>query len=483
MNSMKYKYKLQLGALLGAMILMSLGCKKMTEEHNAIGDPMLQKNVFEVISQNPSLSTFAKYLVETGLDKELASSKSYTVFAPNNESLILLDATVRANPAKLKQFIANHITEELVRFSNATPKKRILMLNGKYNAIAPFSIESAVSTQANQYASNGILHTINMSVNALDNCWEFMAGNAAAPVKQRAFLQSLFRNVFDPTNATIVGINPTTGEPIYQKGTDSVYTNLFWRNVHDLRDETKQFTAFILADGGWDAERAAYARFFPTGSADSTTFATAWNIARDFAVDTLYTPSGLPDTVVSKFGAKLPINKSSIVASIKTSNGYVYVMSSMPVAPALRFATRVIEAERYSGVSHDRRSQTFFRDRFNDLTRRPYSDVLVLNHGIALFNLRYDIPEVPAIRYRAFWVAVNDFQTATFTQRLGVGSPLSTLLPYVNVVANTRGEVFLGEFTLTTYSPVLSLFLTAANSTANAANPLVCDYIKLVPSL
>lgn len=120
---MKYKNKLQLGALFGAMILISLGCKKMTEEHNAIGDPMLQKNVFEVISQNPSLSTFAKYLVETGLDKELASSKSYTVFAPSNESLILMDASVRGNPAKLKQFIANHITEELVRFNNNTPKK------------------------------------------------------------------------------------------------------------------------------------------------------------------------------------------------------------------------------------------------------------------------------------------------------------------------------------------------------------------------
>lgn len=480
---MKYTYKIQLGALLGAMILMTLGCKKMTEEHNAIGDPMLQKNMFEVISQNPSLSTFSKYLVETGLDKELASSKSYTVFAPANESLILLDATVRGNPAKLKQFIANHITEELVRFSNATPKKRVLMLNGKFNAIAPFSIESAVSTQANQYASNGILHTINMSVNALDNCWEFMAGNAAAPLKQRNFLQSLFRNVFDPTNATIVGINPTTGDPIYQKGTDSVFANLFLRNVHDLRDETKQFTAFILADGGWDAELAAYARYFATGSADSTAFATAWNITRDFAVDTLYTPSGLPDTVVSKFGAKLRINKSAIVASIKTSNGYVYVMSAMPVAPALRFATRVIEAERYSGVSHDRRSQTYFRDRFNTLTNRTYSDVLVLNHGIALFNLRYDLAEMPSIKYKAYWVAVNDFQTATFSQRVGVGSPVSTLLPYVNVVANTRGEVYLGEFSLAKYSPVFSLFLTAANSTSNAANPLVCDYIKLVPSL
>ncbi len=483
MNSMKYNRKLQLGALLGVVILMSVGCKKMTDEYNAVGDPMLQKNLFEVISQNQSLSTFSKYLVETGLDKVLVSSKSYTVFAPSNESLILLDASIKGNPAKLKQFIANHISEELVSYSSSTPKKRIMMLNGKFNSIAPFSIESAVSSQANQYASNGILHTINMSVNALENCWEFIAGNAAAPLKQRNFLQSLFRNVFDPTNATVVGINPITGDPIYQKGTDSVYANMFLRNVHDLRDESKQFTVFVLADGGWDAEQAAYAKYFATGTADSTAFATAWNIVRDFAVDTLYTPAGLPDTVVSKFGAKLPINKSSIVASIKTSNGYVYVMSTLPVAPVLRFTTRVIEAEKYAASSTDRRSVTYFRDRYNDLSKKFFTDVLVLNHGVAMFNLRYDQAEIPAIKYKAYWVAVNDFQTATFTQKLGVGSPDALLLPYVNVAANVKGEIYLGEFSLTRYSPVLSFYLTAANSTANAANPLVCDYIKLVPSL
>ena len=107
----------------------------------------------------------------------------------------------------------------------------------------------------------------------------------------------------------------------------------------------------------------------------------------------------------------------------------------------------------------------------------------MLNHGLALFNLRYDIPEVPSIRYRAFWVAVNDFQTVTHTQRLGIGSPISTALNYITVPLNSHAEAFIGEFTLTRYSPVLNLFLTAANSTANAANPLVCDYIKLVPSL
>jgi len=55
-------------------------------------------------------------------------------------------------------------------------------------ALLLFPLSRLLSSQANQYASNGILHTINMSVNALENCWEFIAGNAAAPLETTQFL-------------------------------------------------------------------------------------------------------------------------------------------------------------------------------------------------------------------------------------------------------------------------------------------------------
>ncbi len=483
MTRMKYR-STSLGiALLAFMVVFTTGCKKMDKERNAITDPSLQKNLFEAISASPEFSVFSKYLVQTGYDKVLSTSKAYTVFVPTNEAMILIDASIIGNAAKLKQFVANHITEEVLSYSAATVNRRVQMANGKYNAIGTMAFENATVTHPNRYASNGVFHGINMGVNALENCWEFVTENSSSPVKQRMFLKSLFTNVFDPTNATIIGIDPNTGEPRYQKGTDSVYTNLYWRNVHDLRNEKKQFTVFVLADGGWDAEQTAQSKYFALGTPDSTAYATSWNIVKDFAVDTAYSLASLPDTVVSKFGAKLPINKASIASVIKTSNGYVYVMKTLPVGFAQKFTTRIIEGEKYVASSVDRRSNTYFRDRYNDVSKKTYSDVLVLNHGVALFNLRYDVPEMPAIKYKAYWVAVNDFQTAAYTQKLGIGSPLATLLPYVNVAANVKTEVYLGEFTMTRYSPVLSLFLTAANSTANASNPLVCDYIKLVPSL
>jgi uncharacterized surface protein with fasciclin (FAS1) repeats len=464
-------------------VLLITGCKKLTDEHNAIADDSLKKTLMNLVDENPDLSTFAGYLRQTGYDKELNSSKSYTVFAPSNNFFAGIDNAILGNPAKLKQLIGNHIAGQLVRTSSVTAALRISMLSGKYNTMLGATIEGATITTADQYASNGILQVVNKVLPALDNCWELMTNNPLAPVKQSAFMQTLFRNVFDTSNAVVIGINPTTGEPIYQPGTDSVFTNLFWNRVYDLRNEEKQYSYFILTDAAWDAEVNKYRPFFPTSTTDSTTMTASWNVVKDFAVDIVYDPATIPDTIFSKSGTKLGIDRAAIVRTIKTSNGIVYIMNKLDVQPLHKFKPYLVETENYMATSHDRRGNTYFRDRFNTLTGKDFRDVLVLSHGVALFNIRYQIEEMPALKYKAYWVALNDFQTATFTQKLGLGIPTSTTFGYTTVGLNNYAEVYIGEFTNARYWPKYDIFLTAANSTTAAANPLVCDYIKLVPGL
>jgi len=393
-----------------------------------------------------------------------------------------LDPAIVNDAAKLKLFVGNHIAGQLYRTADVPVLTRIGMLNNKYNNLKGTQIGDAVIKSADKYAENGLLQVVDKFLPALDNCWEVLFTNADIPLKQKTFMFSLFRNVFDLTNAVVTGIDPNTGTPIYQAGTDSIYTNLFWNKVHDLKTESKQYTLFILTDAAWDDEVTKFKPYYVvTGNPDSNTLVTSWNVVKDFAVDTVYNPLSIPDTIVSKFGTKLPVERSAIVKTIKTSNGIVYIMSKMNVLPASKMKTILIEAENYSFTSHDRRGNTYFRDRINPLTGFDFRDVLVLNHGVALFTLRYDIPEVPSIKYKAYWVAVNDFQTATFTQRLQMGS--FGALPYTTVAVKNYNEIYLGELTAPQYSPVLRMYLVAANSTSNAVNPLVCDYIKLVPSL
>lgn len=461
------------------------GCRKW-EDHNALQDPLLDKDIFTLISGDANLSSFAGLLVKSGYDKVLTSSKTFTVFAPVNTALSALDPAIVNDTARLRLFVGSHIAGSLYYTSPAAAGQRIPMLNKKYHNVQGNNVEDAHITAADKYCKNGVLQVIDKMMPALPNTWEFVETNNLMPSAQKSYLLSIFANVFDVTNAVQIGYD-SAGRPMYQPGTDSVRTNLFWRNVHDLRNEKKQYTFFALANSTWDAEVTKYKPFFVTGTADSTASLALWEVVKDFAVDTLYSSSAaIPDTILSKFNTKMGIEKSAVVQTVRTSNGIVYIMSKLDVLPRHKFKPIQIEAENYSFTSADRRGNTYFRDRVNTLTGAGFRDVLVWNHGLALFNLGYRINGMPSLKYRAYWVAVHDNingLTTTFTQKLGIGIPNSTVFGFTTVNLNNYQEVLIGEFTLATYQPQYNIYLTAANNTTAATNAIVCDYIRLEPVL
>jgi uncharacterized surface protein with fasciclin (FAS1) repeats len=459
------------------------------DDHNAITDASLGKDLLQQINENTNLSKFSELLQKSGYDKVISSSQTFTVWAPTNTALASLDPAVVADTAKLRLFVGNHIATQMYSTGTTTALTRIQLLNGKFNNMMVNSFEDATITEPNKYAKNGILHIIDKAVPALANTWQTLETGAGIPARQKDFLiRFLFQKVFDATNAIQIGVNPLTGQPIYQAGTDSISTNIFWRNVYDLRNESKQYTLFILADAAWDAEVNKLKPYFATGTADSTTNLASYEVVKDLAVEGYYTAATLPDTVVSKFGIKIPVNKTAITQSIKTSNGIIHIMSALPVAPANKLRSFLIEAENYRVTSNDRRGNTYFRDRIDSTTGRPFRDVLFYNHGVSLFWANYQVTGASSVKYKAYWVAYNDFATVTHTQRLLIDSVPNTniaatsSIPYTTVPLKNAAEVFIGEFTLPRYKPTLNLYLTGANSTAVAANPIVCDYIRLVPS-
>lgn len=463
-------------------VITLAGCKKW-EDHNAITDEALTKNLLQQISADVTLSKFSELLKKSGYDTVLASSRTFTVFAPTNDALATLDAGVVNDAARLKAFVGSHIASQHYFTTSATAVINVGMLNGKYHRMLDKAIDDATISTPDKYAKNGVLQVINKMLPSLDNCWEAIEHDATLPAKQKAYMLSLFRNVFDLTNAEQTGVNPATGEPIYKPGTDSIRTNLFWRNVYDLRDETKQFTLFLLEDAAWDIEVNKFKVLCNANTPDSTTDFSSMETLKDLATDTLWQPATVRDTVYSKFRVKIPVTRTEIVRTVKTSNGIIYIMRKVDIQPAHKLQQIIIEAENYRSTLSDRRSNTYFRDRVNTLTGQNYKDVMVFNHGVANFYLNYRVRNMYSVKYKAYWVAVNDFQAAAFSQKLAIADPATLLLPYTVVNANTFSEVYLGEFSLATYQAVLDLYLTSANTTVAATNPLVCDYIRLVPSL
>ena len=456
-------------------------CSKW-DEHNALTDASLGKDLLQQINENPNLSKFAELLVKSGYDKVVSSSKTFTVWAPTNAALATLDPAIVADTARLRLFVGNHIATQMYSTGMMTGGgARIALLNGKYNNMTATMFEDATITEANKYVKNGLLHIIDKAIPALNNDWQTLESNAAIPAKQKAYLLSLFQNVFDATNAVQIGVNPLTGQPVYQPGTDSIRTNLFWRNVYDVRTESKQYTLFVLTDAAWDGEIAKFKPYYATSTVDSTTSLTSFDVVKEFAVEGAYPAASLPDTFISRSGVKVPVDKTAIVQTIKTSNGYVHIMNKLAVPLTNKLKEFYIEAENYRGFSNDRRGNTYFRDRIDSLTFKPFRDVLVIGHAVANFWLSYRVNGAYSVKYRAYWRALNDFQPTTHQQKLSIGTFNAVDLPIVTVPLRNFSEVYLGEFTLSRYNPALDVYLVGANSTTQAVNPLVCDYIRLVP--
>lgn len=465
----------------GALASMGLtGCKKW-DDHNAITDESLTSTLFEKISTDTSLSRFTELLSKSGYDKLLGSSKTYTVYAPDNAALAGLDASIVNDTAQLRKFVGNHIGTQSYLTSATSATQRIVMVNGKYHNILGTTIENADIKRPDLRAKNGVLHVINKMLPALNNSWETLTTNSTIPSAQKNYLLSLFMNVYDTSKAIQIGVNPTTGAPVYQAGTDSVMTNRFWRSVYNLTDESKQYTLFVLVDTAWDSETKKFSPYYTSVDSSSTAALAKWHIVKDFAFEGVYQQATLPDTLLSKSNVKVPVDRSSIVQSITTSNGIVYIMKKMAVPLANKLQQFVIQGENYYATSADKRSNTYFRDRFNTLTNLDFRDVLVYGHGVSSFAINYRISNVPSMSYKAYWVAFNDFQTTPFTQKLAFDVPASTKLAYTTVGLNNYSEVYIGDVKVDSFKNTLNVYLVGAANTTAATNPLVCDYIRLEP--
>ncbi|MDQ6609548.1 MAG: fasciclin domain-containing protein [Bacteroidota bacterium] len=480
--------------------LCLVGCKKW-DEHNQLGSQDLTKTLLEEISQRPNLSKFYEYLKKTGLDKELSSSKTYTVWAPVNSALQSLDPAIVADSSKLRQFVGNHISYQTYFTRNAQTPVRVPMLNGKRVTFFNTKFDDANITEANKFVGNGVLHVIDNFAPVYSNAWELI-NNTRTSFQQSAYILSLTRKVFDPANGIIDSINSLTGQPIYRFGTDSVLRNSFNTDVYDLQNEEKQYTYFILDDAAFNAEVAKLNPYFKTSTTDSTKNLASFAVSKDLIVEGVYTLAQLPAFLTSKSGVIIPIDKSKIVETRKMSNGIAYVISGINFNVKDKIPTVVVQGENYRGFfdangvpvipRQNNVSAIFIRSRFNPLTNQPFIDMFAYNHGISALSAQYRVQNLPSLNYKVYWVAPNDtlyvngaIVPVVFNQRLAMGALGTNFLPNATgqpVAINNYNEVYIGNWNQASYG-TLNMFLTAAASTSSTANRLNLDYIKLVPDL
>ena len=486
------------------IVLFFSGCKDKWEDHNKIQDPVLADNLLLAIQNNPDLSTFAEYLKETGYDEVIASSKTFTIWAPTNLALENLDQAIVNDADLLKQFVANHISNQTYLTRSANSVLTIRTLNGKNILFTKTNFEEANITVADQYTGNGVLHIIDMPVVPKLNTWEYLNNSAAS--LQKSFLQSQNYSYRDLSLAEIIGIDPKTGDPIYKEGTGYSTKNYFLQRISDISNEDGKYTFVILTDDAFNAEKTKLSKYFtvndplatPVRNAFVTDSITNWIIVKDLVLKGDFTIDNLPDTLISYDSLKIHLDQSAIVETHKVSNGVVYVMNRIDYKMSYKIKPVAIEGENYqsspAGASPYYASYTAgttgtrsIITRKNPYTNAIFREVYFYNTTISANWIHY-LPTVNAATYKVYWVAVRDFNTTTtppvyFSQRVAFGTPaLLPAFPYKQVDILNYNEVYLGDYTVTSYGK-LDAFLVSNTSTTNGLNSLVLDYIKMVPVL
>ncbi len=467
------------------VLLFSLamaGCKKW-DKHNEIAEQDLTKSLLQVISETPSLSKFREFVGLAGLDSVLQSTKTFTVWAPNNTAMQSVDPNLVLDPIKLRAFVLNHISNQLYFTKDVTVPLRIQMLNGKYNTFSNIKFEEADLETKDRYVQNGVLHSIKTFVPPLQSIWEFINATTGT-YTQNAYVASLNFIGFDPATAIVDSISSITGLPVYRPGTGLVPRNLFNDRVYDLKREDKQYTYFVMQDANFALEADSLKPYYVAATTTITDSLTRWNTVKDLAYDVAYpTIANIPLSLISKSGISVPVNTSFVVSVQKMSNGYIYILSKLDVPTKNKFLTLTLEGENPTGfLQNDKTSFIHYRIRLNPVTSTNFNDIYILGHGVTTFYSYNRTTETPSIKYSVYAKATNDFQAAAFSETINAwNTSLATVvgtLPFAVPLNSTVGafnEVYLGDITNTRYGNV------DWRATAITTGPILLDYLRLVP--
>jgi hypothetical protein len=483
--------------LVSLLTIALVSCSNPWDDRENNGDANLGVTLTEAITNTTEVSLFGALLVQTGYDKVLSESKTYTVFAPTNEAIYQLDKSILNDAKALKQFVANHIALTTYSSLRSGEKTQIKMFSDKYLTFKGSTmIDDATIVTADHYAANGVFHIINKALTPKLNIWQYINSKAGVSATSDYLLSLKNFSIYKADIDAKVGAAPG-----YLA--DSL-SNSYLRNVYNLNNEKNSYTLFLMQDAGYNAEvdkmKPYLIKTSNNPAVDSTAIYSKYFTLRDMAFPKAYKLNELPATLTSRFGVEVPIDKTQIVGEpIQLCNGIVYIMKKVDVGLDKRLVTTKIEGEKNNvGFINGPRSAIYYRDK-KDPLKDPlgglFNDVIVQNPGTASFMLDYDAKDLYSTTYKVYWRAINDFQTNAVLQSLRIAGKYAivngtrtvsdgvTTLGPISVQPNFYDEVYIGNFTLDKARNIDLISLIAANTTTNGNNSLTLDYLKFVPVL
>ena len=169
---------------MAASMLTASSCSDFDDYNEAPAEqsPTAAQTLWENINSTPELSEFAALVKKSGYDKELSSSRFYTVWAPLNGHLDLAKWQ-NADSATLRfQFVENHIAD-YNHYISSPVDERIITLNEKSYNFKGSADDNASSfggqtiAKSNVAALNGVIHQLSGEAVYRYNFYEYLTAN------------------------------------------------------------------------------------------------------------------------------------------------------------------------------------------------------------------------------------------------------------------------------------------------------------------
>jgi len=432
------------------------GCANPWDDHGRLPDD-LNNNLYELVAADPDLSVFAEMMRSSGIDTEIIGNKSYTIWAPTNNSMQQLPDSIRNNNTAMRRFVGNHIGFLENFTQDAQEPVRVKMINGKVNTFHNSTFTSSEKTvnisHKDRLAKNGVLHKVDGFLIPRKNVWEHLMAENTNAVSQ------LIRSMIETDSIT------------------GVRTNYFQRDVVDLSNEDSVYTFVMLTDEAFARFREEMQPYYKDTLPEGQVLrAFTKGLTKDL-VSKEVRYNQVPASLLSIDSVEVYFNPENIVRTINSSNGIIYLMNDFEYKLSDKIPEIFIEAENYNALSGSS----------NFVSIRPRSwasngrDLLARGHATASFHITYHVPQAHSTKYKIYWRAVNDnYIPRDNEQRLAINAITNSTFPYRWVVRQTYDEVYLGEHKVDVHGK-LSLLVTSASVTNNDWNTIVLDYIRLEP--
>lgn len=492
----------KIGILL-LLLIAPMACEDPWEKHiseNSLNSAT--ENLMEYINKEENLSRFAELIVKAELQAQFEQAGAYTVWAPTNVALQSLSSDIEDDPAQLRAFVNNHIAASWHPKDPKQHNTRCKMLNGKHldiNMSVPSVNEIILEGEFNLLATNGIIHSIDHTINVTLNLWEYIE-SSNLNLKQTNFLNSLTDSVFNAENAIQVGFDPVNSQPLYDTLSGMVWYNPYVSDHVDLKNEDSLYTLLILEDQVYDLHYNRFSPYFnlkATDERDPEEFSN-YMVCYDLCGSGLQTISNTNGTMTSVSDKEIPFASGAIIESIKASNGIIHRLSSCDLSLEDKFPPIIIEGEDLNKVVYTDGGKTGYT-RVNPLASGGF-DFVLDDHDANPGRIVYNVGMIAAAKYEFFWVAVDDFdgtyygtvEDSVIRQKLEKviyipEAPLETMFPVHHTISDslihvldksyeTAEERYVGSADFSYYEDLWIHLIGSGKNTA-----LTLDYLKIKP--